>query len=625
MPAQEDQFIGEQLARLSLEQKIGQMTMAERGHVTPDEVKAFAIGSVLAGGGSHPGENRLEDWVALNDAYWQAAVGDTDSFGIPILFGIDAVHGHGNVLGATVFPHNIGLGAAGSPELVGRIARITAREILTSGLDWNFAPTMAVVQNPQWGRTFESFGQNSARNGALGEAYVRALQDEGVMACTKHWVGDGATLHGVDQGEARLSWEELEGIHIAPYYPSLKAGVMSVMVSFNSWNGQKCHGHEFLLSTLLKGRLGFEGIVVSDWNGINYLDEDFDQAVLQSVNAGIDLFMVPDKWRTFIDSLLRLVADDKVDTSRIDDAVTRIVRGKYRLGLFESPRPRERPRIHDQTFGCAEHRQVARDAVRKSLVLLKAEGDILPLETHQRILVAGRNADNLGHQCGGWTVSWQGEENGERIAGTSIWQGIRTMAPNAVLSADRSGAEANPALHDLAVVVIGERPYAEGFGDIRTGDDVLVEVRSMVNGIMNPLEPYGHTLELAALHPEDLVCIRRIASAGVPIVTVLVSGRPLIVNEEMQASHAFIAAWLPGSEGAGIADMLFGQSDFTGRLPLPWPSRMTNGKTDSSFETLFPTGHGLRVLGRTKKISRINSQTPACTSRARRAAWLEGK
>ena len=593
MTDKENQFVAERLARLTLPQKIGQMTMVERSHVTPDEIKRFAIGSVLAGGGSHPGENRLVDWVEMNDAYWQAAVGDADSLGIPILFGIDAVHGHANVRGATVFPHNIGLGAAGSPDLVARIARITAREILASGLDWNFAPTMAVVQNCQWGRTYESFGSDSKRNGALGEAYVRALQEEGVMACSKHWVGDGATLHGIDQGEARLSWEELESTHIAPYYPSLAAGVMSVMVSFNSWNGEKCHGHRFLVSTLLKGKLGFEGIVVSDWNGIDYLDEDFEEAVVQSVNAGIDLFMVPEKWQTFIDVLLRQVEHNRVKESRIDDAVIRILKGKYRLGLFAAERPKARPRSINARFGCEAHRETAREAVRRSMVLLKNEGDILPLKTNARVLVAGRNADNLGHQCGGWTLNWQGERDNERIEGTSIWQAIRTVAPNAVLSEDLSGAEADAAQHDVAVVVIGEHPYAEGFGDIRTGDEVLVKVGSMINGLMNPLDPYGDTLELAALHAEDLECIRRIADAGVPVVAVLVSGRPLIVNREMQASQAFVAAWLPGTEGAGVADVLFGQTDFSGRLPLPWPSRMADGPVHTPYETLFPMGYGL--------------------------------
>ncbi len=588
-------LINEHLARLSLPQKVGQMTMAERSHVTPDEVKQYALGSVLAGGGSHLGNNTPADWAALNDAYWQASFGDADSPGIPVLFGIDAVHGHANVRGATVFPHNIGLGAAASAELVSRIARITARELLASGLDWNFAPTMAIVQNPQWGRTYESFGSDPQLAATLGEAYVRALQEEGVMACNKHWVGDGATLYGVDQGETRIDWAELEHTHIAPYALSLSAGVLSVMVSYNSWNGAKCHGNKFIVNDLLKDELGFDGIVVSDWNGIDLLSEDFDEAVAKSVNAGIDLFMVPEKWQTFIDTLLRQINQGRVDMRRIDDAVTRILRGKHRLGLFTSPRPALRPHTGDKGFGCGAHREVAREAVRRSLVLLKNDGALLPLDRRKRILVAGRNADNLGHQCGGWTISWQGESGNDTIDGTSIWQAIRAVAHQAELSADLSGTDADVDKHDAAVVVIGERPYAEGHGDIRSGDDVLVEVKSMIDGLMNPLTPYGDTLELSSLHPEDLACIMRIAKKGVPVVAVLVSGRPLIVGSELAASQAFVAAWLPGSEGAGVADVLFGDADFSGRLPLPWP-RMKSDASGSSYEALYPRGYGLTVF-----------------------------
>lgn len=594
-PISEEQFLAELLDRLSLPQKVGQMTMAERLHVTPDDVKHYSLGAVLAGGGSHPGDNRLADWVEMNDGFWQAAVQGEDSLGIPILFALDAVHGHGNLREATIFPHNIGLGAANSPDLVARTARVTAREILASGLDWNFAPTVAVVQNCQWGRTYESFGSDPERVARLAEAYVRALQDEGIMGCAKHWVGDGATLHGIDQGETRLSWDDLECAHVAPYYPSLKADVMSVMVSFNSWNGEKCHGHRFLVNDLLKEQLRFEGIVVSDWNGIDYLDEDFDTAVVRAVNAGLDLFMVPERWRKFIATLIVQVREGRVAMNRIDDAVTRILRGKYRLGLFERPRPEARPLSNQAIVGCDAHRAVAREAVRRSLVLLNNERELLPLDSHQRILVAGRNAHNLGHQCGGWTLSWQGEDGNETIKGTSIWQAISQAAPNAELSGDLTGAEADPDQHEAAVVVIGERPYAEGFGDIRSGDEVLVETGSMIQGLMNPLAPYGSTLALNELHPEDLACIRRIRDAGVPVIAILISGRPLIVNDEIEAAQAFIAAWLPGSEGAGVADILFGNEDFTGRLPLPWPSHMLGDDAKSTYETRFPVGFGLSM------------------------------
>ncbi len=577
------------MEKMDLRRKIGQMTMAERLSVEPEDVKRHGLGAVLSGGGSHPGDNTPADWVQLNDAFWQAAAGDAGSPGIPILYGCDAVHGHNNVQGATIFPHNIGFGAAGDAGLVAEAARVTAREMLDSGLDWNFAPTLAVVQDCRWGRTYESFGNQPQRAAAFGRRYVEALQGEGIIGCVKHWAGDGGTGHGIDQGETTLPWEELERTHIAPYYPALEAGVLTLMVSFNSWNGEKCHGNRFLVTELLKERLGFDGLVVSDWDGINYLDEDYGTAIRRSVNAGLDMFMVPERWREFIDELEAQVRHGQVSAARIDDAVRRILRTKLRYGLFDMPRPAERPGAGVGCTGSREHRKVARRAVRESLVLLKNEGGLLPLAPHQRILVAGKSAHNLGHQCGGWTRSWQGETGNDTIEGTSVWEGIRQLAPNAQLSAGCSGEDADPSQHDVAVVVIGETPYAEGFGDIRVGDHLLVEAGSMINGLMNPLEAYAHSLELAQSHPEDLACIRRIAERGVPVVALLVSGRPLVVTPELAASTAFVAAWLPGTEGGGIADVLMGIADFKGRLPLPWPSDANPHRA----RPLFPAGHGL--------------------------------
>ena len=590
----EEAFLSSWLKRMSLRQKIGQMTMAERLAVTPAEVKEHALGAVLSGGGSHPGANSPRDWAEMNDGFWQAAVADEDSPGIPILFGVDAVHGHNNLKGATIFPHNIGLGAAGDPGLVADIARATAKEILATGLEWNFAPTLAVVGNCQWGRTYESFGSDPLRVAEFGLHYVRALQNEGVMACVKHWAGDGGTEHGMDQGETTLDWETFEATHVAPYYPALKAGAMSLMVSFNSWNGQKCHGNRFLVTELLKERLGFAGIVLSDWDGVKYLDEDYGVAVRKSVNAGLDMFMAPETWRDFIFALEAQVRQGQVGMARIDDAVRRILRAKLRYGLFDGPRPVHRPGLGAASLGARQHREIAKRAVRKSLVLLKNAQSLLPLTSNQRLLVAGKNAHNLGHQCGGWTLSWQGESGNETLEGTTIWEGIRALAPRAELSADLDGAEADPARHDVAVVVIGERPYAEGFGDIRRDDEVLAETGSMVQGLLNPLEPYGQSLELSQTHPEDLACIKRIAAKGVPVAALLISGRPLVVNEELAAASAFVAGWLPGSEGQGVAEVLLGRHGFTGRLPLPWPAsadapdgRAVQGKP------LFPLGYGL--------------------------------
>ena len=584
------------LQKMTTAQKIGQMTMGERMWVTPEDAREYALGSVLSGGGSHPGDNTPEDWVAMNDAFWSAMNEGSDALGIPILFGIDAVHGHNNVRGATIFPHNIGLGAADSPHLVAQMAQVTAREILASGVDWNFAPTLAVVQNPHWGRTYESFGSSPERAGRFGEAYVSALQAEGVMGCAKHWVGDGGTLYGMDQGETTLSWTELEATHVSPYYPSLEAGVHSVMVSFNSWNGDKCHGHYHLVTEVLKEQLGFEGIVVSDWDGIDYLSEDYDEAVRQSINAGLDMFMVPERWREFIAAALRQIENGSVKEERLDDAVRRILSTKIRIGLLDGPRPSERPYADDASFGSTAHRDVARACVRESQVLLKNEDELLPLLPDTRVFVAGRNANNIGAQCGGWTVSWQGEPGNEQVSGTSIWQGIQSLAPHATLSMTSDGSDLDPAQHDVAVVVVGENPYAEGFGDIRVDDSLLVEAGSMINGLTNPLEAYGQSLRLKDLHPEDLACIQSIAAKGVPVVIVLVSGRPLIVEEEMALGSAFVAAWLPGSEGLGVAEMLFGIAGYKGKLPMPWPSNHVKAKAEYSLE--FHEGFGLTTESR---------------------------
>ena len=590
------------LGRMTLDQKIGQMTQPERMHVTPEEVKAHHIGSVLSGGGSWPGANRSEDWVAMNDAFWAASVEEgPDHLGIPLLYGVDAVHGHNNVLGATIFPHNIGLGAARDPDLIRRIARVTAREILATGVEWTFAPTLAVVRDDHWGRTSESFSEDPEIVGAYASAFVEGLQEdlgpETVVACAKHWVGDGGTTGGADQGETTLPESELRRLHVAPYLAALEAGVLTVMASYNSWNGEKCHGHRYLLTEVLKGELGFQGFVVSDWDGIDQLDDDYGEAVALAVNAGVDMFMVPDKWRRFMEEFRSHVRSGRVPMERIDDAVRRILRVKMAYGLFHRPRPAQRPLSGSGSFGSPAHREVAREAVRKSLVLLKNDGGALPLRRDARILVAGKNAHDVGHQCGGFTVDWQGTSGNHRVeGGSSIWDGIRAMAPGAVLSEDGGAADAGD--FDVAVVVIGERPYAEGRGDVRLTRDVP-QGSSPFRVLPGPgkMEPYGKTLEHALSHPEDLAVIRRVAARGIPIVVVLVSGRPLVVNEELEASRAFVAAWLPGSEGKGVADVLFGDFDFQGRLSFSWPGSddVSPNRGDVPDRSRFPYGYGLTL------------------------------
>lgn len=581
------------LSRMTVDQKLGQMIQTERMVITPDEVRDHHIGSVLSGGGSAPGANRAADWVAMNDAYWLASMSDAGGrLPIPLLYGVDAVHGHANVLGATVFPHNIGLGAAHDPDLLERIGQVTAREILATGVEWTFAPTLAVARDIRWGRTYESYSEDPARVAAYAGPFVRGLQGDlgrdAVIACAKHWIGDGGTDGGKDQGNTILPEEELMRTHGTPYLPALAEGVLTVMASFNSWNSKKCHGHRYLLTDVLKGRLGFTGFIISDWDGADYLSDDFAEAVIMAANAGIDMFMVSADWRRCLGQLRRAVHDGAVPMERVDDAVRRILTVKHRYGLFTRPRPAARHWSRTETLGAPDHRAVAREAVRKSLVLLKNEGKHLPIRRDARLLVAGKNADNRGHQCGGFTVAWQGTSGNDAIiGGTSIWEGIRAVAPGALLSPD--GSAADPAAHDLAIVVIGERPYAEGFGDIRSDD--LVGAGSGGGGRTAKLPAYGRTIELASLHPEDIATIRAIAAKGIPVVTVLVSGRPLVVNQELAASAAFVAAWLPGSEGQGVADVLFGEQDFQGRLSFSWPAAEPVDRS----RPLFPLGYGLRL------------------------------
>ncbi len=626
--------VEEFLERMNLAQKIGQMTQPERLHLSPAEVRAFHIGSALSGGGSCPGRNRTADWVAMNDAYWAASMDeDEDHLAIPLMYGVDAIHGNGNLRGVTVFPHNIGLGAANDPDLIERIGRVTAREVLAAGVDWTFAPTLAVARDPRWGRTYESYSDHAGMVARYAGRIVRGLQGgrgderhaaghpdgaagaasrgsgpalahlgpDGIVACAKHWVGDGGTAAGVDQGDTVMGEKELRRLHIAPYLPALEAGVLTVMVSLSSWNGLKCHAHRYLIQDVLKGELGFRGFVVSDWNGVDPLADDYGTASAMAANAGIDMFMVPESWKRFIAELTRQVERGAVPIARIDDAVARILRVKIGSGLLDRPRPWARRGSNDTGLGSREHREVAREAVRKSLVLLKNEGPALPLSREARILVTGRNAHDRGRLCGGFTVEWQGVSGNDAIeGGTSIWEGIRAVAPRAVLCA-RGGIDAGPEDFDAAVVVIGERSYAEGLGDIREPGPVRPGTNHLPAG-PGVLEPYGDTLELAQLHPEDLRAIRTLAARAIPVVAVLISGRPLVVNAELAESSAFVAAWLPGSEGGGVAEVLFGDHDFQGRLPLSWPAEMPdagdrgrNGSAGSRARLLFPRGYGLRM------------------------------
>ncbi len=570
------------LQGLTLDQKIGQMTQGEIQAVTPADVAQYCLGSVLNGGGSWPNLDKHaspQDWRDLADAYWQAGM---DGCGIPPLWGIDAVHGNNNVVGATLFPHNIGLGAANNPELMRQIGSVTARETRATGQPWVFAPTVAVARDDRWGRAYESYSEDPARVARLARPLIEGLQGNlgecNVAATIKHWIGDGGTIDGRDQGNTEVPEDELINIHGLPYFEGLDAGVLSAMPSFSSWNGEKMHGHRYLISDILKDRLGFSGHIISDWNGIGQVPNCSNTDCPQAVDAGIDQFMVPYDWRDFIATTKRQVIDGVIPMARVDDAVRRILRNKILLGLMDQ-RPSDSKCAVDSQLGAKKHRELARAAVRESLVLLKNDGKILPLRRDARILVTGKSANNMANQTGGWTLTWQGTGNtNEDFPGaTSIYDGIRAVAPFADLAEDPSGVDLTQ--YDVVIAVIGETPYAEGLGDIRR----------------------TQTLEHAKRHPEDLAVLQTIHDAGVPVVTVWIAGRPLYVNKELNRSDAFVAAWLPGSEGGGIADVLFRKNngkvnhDFAGKLAFSWPAEdcQTPLNVGQDFGALFPYGYGL--------------------------------
>ena len=557
------------LSTMSVEEKVGQIVQGDLGSVTPEDVRKYRLGSVLAGGNSDPGAKynaRASDWLALADAFHRASM-DTSGGGkaIPVLLGIDAVHGHNNVVGATLFPHNIALGATNDPSLLREIASATAAELRTTGFEWTFAPTVTVPRDDRWGRTYEGYSENPALVSRYATAVVEGLQGKvgskgflgatHVLASSKHFIGDGGTWGGKDKGDTRVCETELRDVHGAGHIAALKAGTQTVMASFSSWNGQKMHGNRSLLTGVLKQRMGFDGFVVGDWNGHGEVPGCSNEGCAAAINAGLDMFMAPDTWRAVYDNTLAQVRAGEIPMSRLDDAVTRILRVKFRLGLFEAGLPSARALGgRFDLLGSPAHRSLARAAVRQSLVLLKNDRGLLPLDPRGSVLVAGDGADDVGKQAGGWTLSWQGTGNqpADFPNAQSIWSGIREAIAAAggkpMLSVDGRYVT-KP---DAAIVVFGENPYAEFLGDIAS-------------------------LAYQPGASRDLELLRRLKQAGIPVVAVFLSGRPLWVNREINASDAFIAAWLPGSEGGGIADLLFKPApgkrafDFTGTLPFSWP------------------------------------------------------
>ena len=561
------------LKDMTLEQKVGQMVQGEIKTVTPADLTKYHLGSILNGGGSFPNEQKnstMRDWLDLSDQYYLASLDKSQGgAGIPVVWGTDAVHGHNNVIGATLFPHNIGLGAANDADLMKRIGEITAREVSVTGIDWVFAPTVAVVKDNRWGRTYEGYSSEMPIIKAYAGEIVRGLQGEPgelrtnqqrVIATAKHFIGDGATYRGIDQGDTIMSLEELLKEHGAGYYESIDADVQTVMASFNSWNGLKLHGHKFLLTDVLKGQMGFDGFVVSDWNGIGQIDGCTNQRCYQAINAGIDMVMAPQDWKAFLKDTISKVKSGDIPMSRIDDAVTRILRVKLRAGLFEKGLPSSREVAGNAALiGAKAHRDVAREAVRKSLVLLKNSDNILPLRGSQHVLIAGDGADNIGKQNGGWTITWQGTENknSDFPGASSIYDGLHQAITNNGGSTELNAEGQWTKKPDLAVVVFGEEPYAEGQGDI-------------------------HLLTYRDGQTKDLELIQSLKKQGIPVVSVFLTGRPLWMNAEINSSDAFVVAWLPGSEGSGIADVLVADADnkirydFTGRLSYDWPNKEVN-------------------------------------------------
>ncbi len=567
-------FADSLVAIMSLDEKIGQMTQGERDAVSPEDVKEFMIGSILSGGGSTPKDNTPDGWCDMYDAYQNAAI--TTGASIPLIYGIDAVHGHNNAKGAVIFPHNIGLGCANDPELIERASYITSKEVSATGLDWDFAPCITVPQDIRWGRTYEGYSEDPAIVASLGAAAVRGYQkdlntDKSIAACAKHFVGDGGTIMGtghrykvLDRGNVDVDLETLKAIHMKGYVDAIEAGVLTVMASYSSYKDEKCHGSKYLLTDLLKGELGFEGYVISDWEAIHSLEGDYKEQVKVSINAGIDQMMEPTKYKKFISTLKELVEEGSVEMSRIDDAVSRILKVKHKMGLFANPLA-DRSLIAD--FGSDEHREVARECVRKSLVLLQNDADALPLKDDQNIAVIGLPAKNSGYQCGGWTESWQGSKLSITGA-TSLLDALNNKYGSVTYSED--GSDISSA--DVAIFVLSENPYAEFDGDTKTLSRELSE--------------------------EQLASLETLKKSGAKIVTVIYSGRPVVIPELFENSDAVVAAWLPGSEADGIVDVLSGAFDFSGKLSFSWPASMETVPVtmhDIDYNPLYKVGFGLNL------------------------------
>ncbi len=606
-----DQRVDDLLGRMTLAEKIGQMTLVEKGSITPQAVTQYFIGGVLSGGGGYPTPNTAQSWAAMVDGYQQGAL--ATRLAIPMIYGVDAIHGHNNLYGATIFPQEIGLGATRDPDLVSKIARATAQEMIATGIYWNYAPVVAVPQDIRWGRTMEAYGENTDLVSTLGAAFIHGLQTDdlanaqAVLATPKHFVGDGGAVWGtspfgsnnIDRGVTDVDEATLRAIHLPPYEAAIKAGAQSIMISFSSWGGLKMSAQKYLITDVLKGELGFTGFTVSDWQEIDQISPSYENAVVTAINAGIDMNMVPQNYQQFIITLTEAVSKGEVSEDRINDAVRRILRVKFEMGLFEHP-------LSDSsllsTVGSADHRALARQAVAESLVLLKNDGQTLPLSKNTPTIdVAGQGANDIGLQSGGWTIEWQGKL-GNITPGTTILQGIQqAVSAGTKVQYDANGNFSDSSPADVGIVVVGEQPYAEYKGD-------------------------SATLSLSA---SDTALIQQVRGQTKKLVVILLSGRPLIISDVLNTADAFVAAWLPGTEGEGVADVLFGDQPFKGKLPYTWPR--TINQLPFNFATLptsgcdaplFPYGYGLDAQTMTSPYLDLVAQCSGTATQTRKAAIM---
>ena len=564
------------IEKMTLDEKVGQMTQIDQRFLdTITDLSTYSIGSLLSGGGSHPSVNEPQAWLDMYNKYQSETL--KNRLGIPLIYGIDAVHGHNNVYGATIFPQNIGLGATNNPELIFEVSKATSLEVAATGIDWTFSPCLSSPEDFRWGRTYEGFSSDPKIVEKLGRSAVEGYQSvvtatgKRIVACAKHFIGDGNTEFGtgmnglVDRGNTILTKQELKEKLLPKYQAAIDANVQTIMASYNSWNGVKCHGSKELLTDILKVEMGFQGFVISDWQGIDEIPGNYKSDIATSINAGIDMVMVSGQgqpYKKFMRLLKENVEDGSISLERIDDAVRRILKVKFSNGIFKSP-------IVDneklEIIGSKKHREIARQAVRESIVVLKNE-NVLPLSKNLKsLVVAGRGADNLGMQCGGWTINWQGGQ-GDITVGTTILDGIKKSVAtetNIIYSTDGSDLEDSES--DLAVVVIGEDPYTEFFGDKDNLD------------LLN----------------EDIQTINNLKNKGYKVVVLLISGRPLNVANHINDWDAFAAVWLPGTEGDGVSDILFGDYNSSGKLPYPWPIKAEDGVNADERNLLYKLGFGL--------------------------------